>query len=135
MTCGYVVTSEKLFNLYTQQKLVSGPSAKIRDLFMTSHRVQKIIEANRPIRFTWVGNSEWGKWIGYQDYKGVQSIVQPVFDELNLKYGDSVDCVLVDAARAKLSREETAAILADTDVLLCASQAEGTPLRAIAESW
>jgi hypothetical protein len=125
---GYVVTSDKLWNIYTRQNLVPFPTAKIRDFCMRSGRAARSRTEDDPVKFVWVGNSAWGEWIGYDDYKGVREIVTPVFAALKGKYGEAVECALIDSAEAKLSREETLNVLANSDVLLCASIAEGTPL-------
>lgn len=128
MASGYLVTSQKLFDVYANNKLVPSPTARIGDFYVAQNSNERQKKDVAPVRFIWVGNSLWGEWVGYSDYKGVRSIIQPVFDRLRTEYGNTVDCVLIDAAQRKISHEQVISILKSSDVLLCASQAEGTPL-------
>lgn len=33
-------------------------------------------------KLVWIGNSKWGEYLGYKDYKGLNKIVLPALDKL-----------------------------------------------------
>jgi glycosyltransferase involved in cell wall biosynthesis len=127
ISSGYVVTSVKLLNLYNNYNIVPAPMAIIHDLYTptsgyTKHR------KGRKIRFVWVGNSMWGHWSGLIDHKGVTSIVNPLFRELSGKYNDDIETIMIDSAVRHISKGDVSKILKDSDIVICASESEGTPL-------
>src|SRR5690606_18489220 len=86
--------------------------------------------AGDPVRIMWTGNSKWGEYAGYRDYKGLETIIKPAIKRLQDE-NYPVRFTVIDSAEQKRSREDVLTTLAQQDILLVASLAEGTPLTLI----
>ena len=82
-------------------------------------------ETDRPLIVGWTGNSEWGK-NQFTDMKGVHTIINPAVAILKNE-GLSIDSDFADRNDKWRSREEMREYYASIDVLVCASEFEGTP--------
>lgn len=124
---GYIVTSTKLFEQYRRHQIIPKPCAIIHDLYVPSNWCVRR-EKGRALRIVWIGNSKWGQWIGQIDHKGVKSIIDPLFDRLNGIYKDRIELIRVDSAVRHVIKSEVMSLLRESDILICASESEGTPL-------
>jgi glycosyltransferase involved in cell wall biosynthesis len=128
---GYCTVSKRLYELYAAQILLPRPHCTLYD------RTDLIVElldrprSQRPMPKTlnvlWAGNSEWGRWLGLDDAKGVQIIASAV-DKANER-GCVIHYTQFDAAKRAVSQQGVGDAMLAADVYLCASDdQEGTPL-------
>jgi glycosyltransferase involved in cell wall biosynthesis len=81
----------------------------------------------KTLNVLWAGNSEWGRWLGLDDAKGVQIIASAV-DKANER-GCVIYYTQFDAAKRAVSQQDVGDAMLAADVYLCASDdQEGTPL-------
>jgi len=131
---GYFVTNADLKQIYDSQDFFAKPDGILIDWPISQAEVPggqaTPVAASGPIKIMWTGNSKWGEYAGYRDYKGLESIIKPAIERLKQE-GFPVELTVIDSARQKRSRDEVLATLAQQDILLVASLAEGTPLTLI----
>jgi hypothetical protein len=75
----------------------------------------------------WVGNSKWGSRSGYTDYKGFERIIKPLVKKIQ----DSAlnfNVEIVDLAIEKISHQQVLTKIAQSRILILASDFEGTGL-------
>lgn len=131
---GYFVTNADLKQIYDRQEFFAKPDGIIIDWPISQAGVSDIqAESARPpspVRIMWTGNSKWGEYAGFRDYKGLETVISPAIARLKQE-NYPVEFTVIDSAQQKRSREEVLATLAQQDILLVASLAEGTPLTLI----
>ncbi|HLU01135.1 MAG TPA: glycosyltransferase [Advenella sp.] len=131
---GYFVTNADLQVIYEQQDFFSKPDGVIIDWPISEAVVPAPVKsepvAGDPVRIMWTGNSKWGEYAGYRDYKGLETIIKPAIKRLQDE-NYPVRFTVIDSAEQKRSREDVLTTLAQQDILLVASLAEGTPLTLI----
>ncbi len=131
---GYFVTNADLKQIYDSQDFFAKPDDIIIDWPLS--KVSVLDDApsrpatGEPVRIMWTGNSKWGEHAGYQDYKGLESIIRPAIERLK-RENYSVELTVIDSAKKKRSRNDVLTTLSHQDILLVASVAEGTPLTLI----
>lgn len=125
---GYFVTSEKLFNHYSNVWPSKKPFGKIYDAALLGKKepVRKNENLHK-LKVVWIGNSKWGEHLGHKDYKGFHSVVLPAFERLR-NLGENVELTVYDKSIKTASRQEIIDSLESSDLLLIASEEEGTPL-------
>lgn len=131
---GYFVTNADLKQIYDDQAFFAKPDSVIIDWPISHAGLGEAevapVEAGRPVNIMWTGNSKWGEYAGYRDYKGLQSIIKPAIERLK-REDYPVALTVFDSAEQKRTRETVLSTLAQQDILLVASVAEGTPLTVI----
>lgn len=127
---GYFTTCRDLHDLYSADPLVADPDDIIFDWPAVPLSGESRPLTGRPFTVVWSGNSKWGESAGFSDYKGLVSIIEPAIEALRAKYPD-IQFICCDSAVNATPRERLLEILQDADVLLIASQQEGTPLTLI----
>ena len=128
---GYCTVSKRLYDLYTTQILLPRPLSTLYDrtdliVELTERPRRSRAERSETLRVLWAGNSQWGRWLGLDDAKGVQIIASAV-DQAS-KAGCAIQYTQLDAAKQAVSQQEVGEAMLAADVYLCASDQEGTPL-------
>jgi glycosyltransferase involved in cell wall biosynthesis len=125
----YYVSSQRLYDIYSRIKGYPVPSAVLPDGVdlkrfrpMNLERFERM--QDRPIVVGWVGNSTWSAHLG--DPKGLHTILKPALEELNAE-GLRFVSDFADRQVAMIPHERMPAYYAKIDVLVCASDIEGTP--------
>lgn len=128
---GYFTTCQDLFDIYARDPLVRDPDDVIFDWpaipalpSMPSKSTEK------GLRVMWSGNSKWGEYAGFVDYKGLATIIRPALEQVKAKF-PMMEFVCFDSAEQKVAHDTILAELGKADVLLIASEKEGTPLTLI----
>lgn len=126
---GYTVSSKVLDSIYREIDLFPNPLAITPDGVDTGHfkpkNLERLSELDRPLIVGWVGNPNWGN-DPVRDPKGVSSILNPALDLLRAE-GVEVVAHYADSTIRMRNRLEMAEYYSEIDVLVCASEAEGTP--------
>lgn len=125
---GYTVSSAKLATLYGQLDDFPAPTAVIEDgvdLERFRPGARRPFVADRPLVVGWVGNSRWGSE-GGQDPKGLHSVLVPALQRLRDE-GVAVEERFADRQVRMVPQAELPDYYASIDVLVCASEHEGTP--------
>ena len=121
--------NSELYTIYSSKFAFKKPIRIIHDLpQIDGSKLEKIERSNNTsLKCIWVGNSEWGKWMNLQDFKGLDSIIRPAIGSLQ-QQGLEIELTVIDASKKKLSHEEVLQRIHNSDVLLTASYSEGSPL-------
>lgn len=128
---GYFTTCQDLFDIYARDPLVGDPEDVIFD-WPDIAALPTFPEKREGggLRVMWSGNSKWGEYAGFVDYKGLNSVIRPALEQVQARFPD-VEFVCFDSAEQKVSHETILSELERADVLLIASEKEGTPLTLI----
>lgn len=130
---GYFVINSELGNIYEKTGIIEKPLGVIYDWPLSEciTRSIDVLPSNKDIiNIMWAGNSKWGDYAGYIDYKGFNGIIMPVIQQLQSD-GFQIKFTAFDSAVKRYPREEVLDALGKSDILLIASEAEGTPLTLI----
>lgn len=127
---GYFTINDDLYQIYNSSVIVPAPWGVIHDWIELAPKGRKARNVDDKVKIIWSGNSLWGEYAGYIDYKGLETIIRPAIDELKCKY-PNVDFICLDSAKSKVSHTEVLELISDSDILLIASEKEGTPLTLI----
>lgn len=128
---GYFTTCRDLFDTYTRNPLISDPDDVIFDWPDIAVSPTLPSKSTGPaLRVLWAGNSKWGQTGGYVDYKGLATVVRPAVEQVQAKFSD-VEFICFDSAEKKVPNQVILAELKKADILLIASEKEGTPLTLI----
>jgi glycosyltransferase involved in cell wall biosynthesis len=126
---GYSTSSPTLYDHYTAT-LKPGPVCVTDDgvdldLFRPM-KLERLSDTSRPLTVGWAGNSKWGANKSGADPKGVDSVIAPAIEALQ---SEGLDIVGHFADRNVVWRplEDMPSYYAQIDLLVCASEAEGTP--------
>lgn len=125
---GYTVVSKELYELYSDIYPLKKPTAIMQDLpncdLISTIFFEKIEKKEQII---WVGNSFWGKRLGFQDHKGYYRFVLPLFKTLDdLKI--TLDQKIIDRGIKFTSQVETLRKISQSKYLVQFSDSEGTGL-------
>jgi glycosyltransferase involved in cell wall biosynthesis len=128
----YYVSSEKLYRIYTNLPGYPEPAAVLPDgvdlkLFQPKNLDRFSEMGNRPIVVGWVGNSRWAPHSGNAvDSKGLHTILNPALEQLQ-KDGIPLVAKFADSQQGRIPHRAMPDYYAQIDVLICASEIEGTP--------
>ena len=128
-TKNYYVCSNRLSNIYKELEGIKKPNAVITDgvdlkkFFPTNLKRFDNIE-NREVVIGWVGNSKWSSEI--EDFKGVETILKPVLEEL-VEEGYKIKPYFADKAVRMIPHDKMNDYYSKIDVYICPSKIEGTP--------
>lgn len=125
---GYTTSSLILAREY-QSRLGVEPLAITRDGVDSSlfqpRSLERFTDCYRPLVVGWSGNSKWPDQ-GDADPKGFRTILTPALDSLRER-GAPIATLFADRATHWAPHEEMPDYYAKIDVLICASETEGTP--------
>lgn len=127
---GYFTTNQALFDIYKAYDFIPDPHSVIYDWIRLSPPDRMLRTNDKKISIFWSGNSIWGEYVGHVDYKGLKTIIRPAIAALEQKY-KNFEFICLDAATGKRPHNEVLELLSRSDILLIASQKEGTPLTLI----
>lgn len=124
---GYILTSMRLYGEYSNLYHIPDPIQVIYDL---NHKVTNLLKApmeepENNIRVLWVGNSQWGKWLGYEDFKGLESIIRPAVKSFE---DSGVTLRAIDSDKNPQDDAQIEEAFLNSDIYVNASIHEGTPL-------
>lgn len=130
LVAAYFASSATLCGELRKLPGVPAPTATIPDGVDASAFRQVPAEhlraTNRPLRVGWVGNADWGQYLGYHDHKGVKTIIEPAVTMAAAR-GVAVTPAIHDRARSGwLPRTDIVAMMESFDIYTCASLHEGT---------
>ena len=123
---GYWVTSQQLFNIYTQTFRDTPPSGVLHDL-PDIDLISKSFSNSQESKVFWVGNSQWGKRYGFYDHKGLERYVKPLISRFKSKI-PSLHFEIVDSHKQKVSNEELIKRMSRARIVIQTSDSEGTGL-------
>lgn len=130
----YVVSSEKLFNIYNKIDKIKKPACIMGDSFEKKMFFPKNLERFNNIDklvIGWAGNSSWNATLKDKngnlcDFKGFHSILKPVIEELkNEKY--NIDFVFADKNINPIQNDKMCDYYSTIHIYICVSNKEGTP--------
>lgn len=129
-TAGYTVSSPRLDRIYRNNAALPAPAAIIPDGVDRSLFYPKKLDrfdniATRDVIVGWVGNSTWGENVSF-DKKGLRTIIVPCVEQLQAE-GVGIRLLLADRRERQIPHHEMVDYYASIDVLVCASEIEGTP--------
>lgn len=125
---GYTVVSRELYELYSNMYPLNKPTAIMQDL-PNCDLIRRIFleKKEKKEQIIWVGNSSWGKRLGFQDHKGYYRFVLPLLKMLDdLKI--SLDQKIIDRGIKFTSQVETLREIRASKFLVQFSDSEGTGL-------
>ena len=125
----YLVTSELLFDIYSNSPNVPGPAGVLHDvpdvdLIRKARSEARVSEHNK---VSWIGNSKWGINHGFIDHKGFYSVIQPLAKLFN-NHDDCIKLEVIDSSNFRKSNMEVLRVIASSKILLQSSMSEGTGL-------
>ncbi len=130
----YVVSSQKLFDIYSDFNRIKEPKAILGDSFEKSKfyplNMQRFENIEKLV-IGWVGNSAWnenqkdenGKII---DFKGFHTVLEPVIEELK-KEGYNIELKCADKAVKQIDNKDMCSYYSSIHIYICVSYEEGTP--------
>jgi|SRR3989339_8004 len=127
----YTVSSNKLFQLYSNIPNYQPPDAIIQDgvnlLIFYPKNIQRFSHRKKSQHLTvgWVGNSKWALKKG-MDNKGVETIIKPAILQLQQE-GYNIISDFADRNKSFTPYKKMVDYYQKIDVLVCASDIEGTP--------
>ncbi|SAK53523.1 glycosyltransferase [Caballeronia ptereochthonis] len=131
---GYTVSSRILQRIYQGIPSYPNPDLETPDgvdltKFKPAATERFIGNEHRPLRVGWSGNSAWGTHTEegrLRDPKGFHTILRPALDQLKSR-GIVVDEYFADRQIRQISHDRMPDYYNALDVLICCSEAEGTP--------
>ncbi len=134
----YVVSSKRLFDIYSNMEHVKKPAGIVGDsfekeLFFPSNLERFNFEESRDNKLIigWAGNSAWNSSTKDEngnpiDFKGFHTILKPVIEELiNEHYNIELKCV--DKNVNPIPNNKMCEYYSKIHVYICVSNKEGTP--------
>ena len=126
---GYSVSAERIRKIYAEHPDYAEPRAVLPDgvdlaLFKPID-LKRFHDDSRSLVVGWVRNSKWGA-TSTRDPKGLKSILIPAIDRLKAE-GANIAGHFADVCEKRRTRAEMVQYYSEIDVLVCASEHEGTP--------
>lgn len=130
----YVVSSQKLFDIYSKLDGIKAPMAILGDSFEKSKfypiNMQRF-EKQEKLIIGWVGNSTWNEKQKDEngntiDFKGYHTILKPVIEELQSE-GYNIELQCADKAVKQISNDDMCEYYSHIHIYVCVSYKEGTP--------
>ena len=132
----YVVSSQKLFDIYNNIDGIKKPTAIIGDTFEKEKFYPLNMErfnfkSGEPLVIGWVGNSKWNEKQkdengNFIDFKGFHTVLKPVIEELQ-KDGYNIRLQTADKAVKQISNDDMCEYFSNIHIYTCVSYKEGTP--------
>lgn len=131
----YVVSSKKLFDIYSSMKDVKKPELILGDSFEKEKfyptNMERFNIENKDLVIGWVGNSSWNekqkdKNGNAIDFKGFHTILKPVIDNLQ-KEGYNIKLYCADKTVNQIPNDEMCIYYSNIHIYTCVSEKEGTP--------
>ncbi len=125
----YYVSSNRLKNIYDKLELDKYPVDVITD-GIDLEKFYPINESrfdnikDRKLVIGWVGNSAWES--DKEDFKGVNTILNPVIDEL-IEEGYPIEKYFADRQIRMIPHDKMVEYYSKIDLYICTSKIEGTP--------
>ncbi len=126
----YFTTNSDLLGIYESSPFVPDPWGVIHDWIDLEPAPKSDMISKDKIRIVWSGNSLWGEYAGHVDYKGLKTVIIPALQLLS-KNNNNFEFVCLDSSIGKISNKEVLAEMHRADILVVASEKEGTPLTLI----
>ena len=126
----YFATNSDLFEIYRRSQFVPDPWGVIHDWIDLEPTTKSDKISKDKIRIVWSGNSLWGEYAGHVDYKGLKTVIIPALQLLS-KNNNNFEFVCLDSSTGKISNKEVLGEMHRADILVVASEKEGTPLTLI----
>lgn len=127
---GYLVSSQRLFDIYAEIPDFPPPTGIIEDGVDLDRfhpgPTGRVLDKGRALVVGWAGNSRWGKDIDGADYKGLHTIIKPAIAALKAE-GYQISGNFADSRVRRIPHEEMPGYYDSIDVYVCASRIEGTP--------
>jgi glycosyltransferase involved in cell wall biosynthesis len=125
---GLLVTSEILKREYPERYKVENIQV-LHDLpdFVQIDKIKSKSIGRRINKIIWVGNSAWGKRLGYKDHKGLHRFFLPAMQILK-SIDETLEFEVIDSARNKQPHEEVLHSIQESSCLVVTSDSEGTCL-------
>lgn len=126
---GYATASYLLYDHYTEalgrKPTAITPDGVNQELFRPLH-MDRFADEDRPLVVGWAGNSKWGQLSAGGDPKGLHSVILPAIADLQSK-GMRIRGHFADRHVEWRPRDAMPEYYSEIDVLVCASEHEGTP--------
>ena len=132
----YVVSSQKLYDIYTNQNSFKKPTCIMGDSFEKEKfyplNMQRFeFNENSPLIVGWVGNSAWNekekdKNGNSIDFKGFHTILKPAIDEL-ISEGYNIKLYCADKNVKQIPNDDMNDYYSNIHIYVCVSSTEGTP--------
>lgn len=125
---GLLVTSEILRKEYIKHYKVENIQI-LHDLpdFAQIDEIKSRFIGPRINKIIWVGNSAWGKRMGYKDHKGLHRFFLPAMKVLK-SIDESLVFEVIDSARKRVPHERVLQLIQESSCLVVTSDSEGTCL-------
>ncbi len=131
----YVVSSEKLFEIYNNMKEIKNPNCIMGDTFEKQKffpcNMERFNLDNEKLVIGWVGNSTWNKVQKDEtgksiDFKGVHTILKPTIEELQ-EEGYNIQLECADKNIKQIPNDKMCEYYSKIQILVCVANQEGTP--------
>lgn len=132
----YIVSSQKLFDIYYNIEGIKKPTAIIGDTFEKEKFHPLNMERfnfkdNKSLIIGWVGNSKWNEKQkdengNFIDFKGFHTVLKPVIEELQNE-GYDIKLQTADKAVKQISNDDMCDYFSNIHIYVCVSYKEGTP--------
>lgn len=132
----YIVSSQKLFEIYSNIDGIKKPTAIIGDTFEKEKFYPLNIDRfnlrkDSELIIGWVGNSRWNEKQkdengNFIDFKGFHTVLKPVIEELQ-KEGYSIKLQTADKAVKQIANDDMCEYFSNIHIYVCVSYKEGTP--------
>ena len=132
----YIVSSQKLFDIYNNIEGIKKPTAIIGDTFEKEKfhplNIERFIfKDNKSLIIGWVGNSKWNEKQkdengNFIDFKGFHTVLKPVIEELQNE-GYDIKLQAADKAVKQISNDDMCDYFSNIHIYVCVSYKEGTP--------
>jgi len=132
----YVVSSQKLFDIYNNLDEIKKPTDIVGDSFEKEMYYPLNMERfnfSKDIKLVigWVGNSAWNEKQKDEngnsiDFKGFHTVLKPVINELQ-KEGYNIELQCADKAVKQIPNEDMCDYYSNIHIYICVSYKEGTP--------
>jgi hypothetical protein len=127
----YYVTNLKLFEYYKKIFPSKPPSRVIHDIpnvdLINQIRRSTPKLNNTTRKIIWVGNAKWGRAQGYNDHKGLATVVEPL-RTIFRNHNNCMELIIIDSSKEFYEYSEVLLRIREADFLLQVSDSEGTGL-------
>ena len=122
----YIVTSKKLYNIYSDLFSDNKPYAVIHDGVDTNRFNPKNKKKHSGFIIGWAGNSKFTDSENDDDLKGVNLVIKPAIKEIT-KEGYDISINIADKNTNFIPYDKMPEYYGGLDLYICASKTEGTP--------